>query len=132
MFSITWECTCFECGCPLNVMCTVKNENYRLFIRDFTTWVYLQPFKLTFNNFFYRSRHRVCISCFYFPMRIDPFKREIGTRQKLPRKLSKTFEEVYEYFKRFEEFRKRKDLEICIVEPEKRRCLSGLELIFDI
>ena len=56
-------------------------------------------------------------------------KREIGLKNiQKPIYLSKTFEDIYDYFQRFQEFRKRRDLESFIVEEEKRILVPGLGL----
>ena len=132
MFNINWCHTCYECGCPLDLFCTIKDDDIDLFFRDFTTWVYLKPFTLVYNKWYYKCYgmkiHRVCISCYFFPKRVDLFKREIGEKCKQYIQLSKTFEEVYQYFESFQEFRQRKDIEICIVETEKRKILRGLQV----
>jgi hypothetical protein len=132
MFNINWDCTCYECECPLYVFCTIKEDDFRRFYRDYTTWAYLNPFTLVYNRGYYKFYghviHRVCISCYYFPKRINLQKREIGQKSAKHIQLSKTFQEVYDYFERFQKFRERKDLEICIVEKEKRRVIYGIEL----
>jgi len=68
------------------------------------------------------------MSCYYYPQRVDTRKREVGQKQKRFKKFSKSTDEIKEYFQRFQEFRTRRDLEDCIVEPSKRRNVSGLYL----
>jgi len=133
MFNINWKHTCYECGCPLYLTCTIKEDNLDLFFRDFTSWAYLKPFTLLFNRMYYKFYgyvvHKVCVSCYYFPRRVDLRKREIGQKNtQKPIYLSKTFEDIYDYFQRFQEFRKRRDLESFIVEEEKRQLVPGLDL----
>ena len=132
MFNIHWHGICYECGCPLCIVCHVYEEDILKFIRDFTTWVYMNPFQIGFNCMYYKfygtTVHRICASCYFFPVRVNLQQREIG--KKLPtqhKRFSKTMFEIYWYFFRFQEFRQSKDLENCIVEVEKRRYLTGLE-----
>jgi hypothetical protein len=82
-----------------------------------------------YYKFYGHIVHKVCVSCYYFPRRVDLFKREIGQKNiQKPIYLSKTFEDIYDYFQRFQEFRKRRDLESFIVEEEKRQLVPGLDL----
>lgn len=131
-FSIYWDYTCYECQCPLDIWCFIRVPEVTKFVRDLTTWGYLNPFSVEMNNWVYKAAsqkvRRVCLSCYYYPQRVDIRKREIGQKQKRFKTLSKTFDEVKEYFTRFQEFRERKDLEICIVDWHKRRNIKGLLL----
>ena len=135
MFNITWKHTCFECCCPLIVKMTItvnKEDKFCLFCRDFTSWCYLKPFCLLRNNYYYKFYglvvKRVCISCYHYPMRrISLLNREIGKKVTMNKIIkSKTSQEIYNYFNSFVEFRKRSDLEICIVEEPKRKFINGL------
>ena len=137
MFNIKWGHTCHECRCPLEVDLIIKDPNLTLFYRDFTTWAYLKPFNLYQNLVMYKFYglvvRRVCVSCYYHPIRIHLLNREVnikkvGTSKKIKR--SKTQQEIYDYFYYFTEFRKRKDLEMCIVEEEKRTIVLGLEIFW--
>ena len=137
MCSVSWAFTCHECECPIDVSCVIKDRNYNLFIRDFTTWCYLKPFSIACNTYIYKfygmSLKRVCMSCYYCPKRINLCSREIIGRsvkfKKCPYQ-SKSKQELYDYFESFFEFRKRKDLEICIVEEKKRKYLLGLMMYY--
>jgi hypothetical protein len=131
MFNITWKHTCFECRCPLNVKLTFLKTDVDLFIRDVTSWAYLRPFCLFRNNFRYKFYglvvRRVCISCYFYPKRINLLNREIGKKVTMNKIIkSKTSQEIYDYFNSFVEFRKRKDLEMCIVEEYKRKFIHSL------
>ena len=134
MFNIKWKHTCFECSCPLAVKMTItvdESKKFELFCRDFRTWCYLKPFCLIRNTFFYKfyglGVRRVCASCYYHPMRrISLLNMELNTKQCAIVKRSKTSKEIYNYFNSFVEFRKRSDLEICIVEEYKRKFTGGL------
>ena len=139
MFNINWGHTCHECRCPLEVDLTVKEKDLKIFFRDFTTWAYLRPFSLYQNLVMYKFYglvvRRVCVSCYYHPIRINLLNREVGvkkvgTSKKIKR--SKTCQEIYDYFFYFTEFRLRKDLVTsCIVEEEKRTMVLGLEVFWE-
>ena len=135
MFNINWEYTCYECKCPMHVKLTVRNEDYTLFIRDFTTWAYLRPFCLHRNIAYYKfyglRLRRVCIVCYFCPERVLLKNRETNVRTVIPRCVkSKQVQEILDYFTDFVEFRKRKDLEICIVEPHKRKFIPRLRILW--
>ena len=136
MFNIKWGHTCHECRCPLEVDLILKEKELKIFFRDFTTWAYLIPFSLYQNlvmsKFYGLVVRRVCVSCYYHPIRINLKNREVGVKKVNKRiKRSKTQKEIYDYFLRFIEFRQRKDLEICIVEEEKRTIVLGLEVYWE-
>ena len=137
MFNVKWKHVCHECRCPLEVDLTIKENDLKLFYRDFTTWAYLKPFNLYQNLVMYKFYglvvRRVCVSCYYHPIRIHLLNREVnikkvGTSKKIKR--SKTQQEIFDYFFYFTEFIKRKDLEMCIVEEEKRTIVLGLEIFW--
>jgi hypothetical protein len=118
-------------------MMLLKKENIDTFFRDFGTWAYLRPLDLYMNMSMYRfyssKLRRVCLSCYFIPKRVNLVNRESGiktlTRQELK---SKTHDEIREYFKDFAQFRKRKDLELCIVDEYKRREIICLDICLHI
>ena len=136
MFNINWAYTCYECQCPLSIKLSIYDKNIKLFMRDFTTWCYLNPFCLVRNMPYYKSfgglkMRRVCLTCYYCPKRPQIYKREVGTRHIInPCKVSTTKQKLLDYFTSFVEFRKRKDLEICIVEEYKRTTILGLNTVW--
>jgi hypothetical protein len=112
----------------------IKEPTLNLFLRDYGTWCYLRPFALCRNTWHYKvyglKVRRVCISCFRKPVRVSLVVRETGIKKvRCREERSKTLEEVYEYFSDFIEFRKRKDLDMCIVDEHKRDSVCCLELI---
>ena len=134
---VKWKHTCYECQCPLDIRLVIVEPDLELFFRDYGTWCYLRPFSLCRNVSYYKfyglNVKRVCVSCFKSPKRVSLVKRESGLREKRRREhKSKTHEELYEYFSDFVAFRKRKDLDICIVEKYKRDSVCCLELFWRI
>ena len=133
MFNINWRHTCHECQNPLDVYMSVYDKKISKFFRDFETWCYLKPFSLIPNTWMYkfygRVVKRVCLSCYHHPKRFDTVRRECGLKRVLPVIVkSKTSEEIYEYFNDFLNFRKREDLELCIVDEDKRSMILDLEI----
>jgi len=138
MFNVKWGYTCYECQCPLEVDLIIKDPNLELFFRDFSTWGYLRPFSLYQNLVMYKFYDlvvkRVCLSCYYHPNRVNLINREVGFKKVSNKNQiikSKSCKEIYDYFNNFIEFRQRKDLEICIVEEEKRTNILGLKILWD-
>jgi hypothetical protein len=130
---IRWKHVCYECNCPIDLTLIIRDPKLNLFLRDYGTWCYLRPFNLCQNVSYYKfydlDVRRVCSSCFRRPKRVSLIDRETGTvKHKSFTKRSKTHKEVYEYFNDFVNFRKRKDLDICIVENFKRSSVCCLEL----
>ena len=136
MFTVNWEYTCYECACPLNVQIAVKEKNLKIFLRDYGSWSYLRRFCLCLNTVMYKFYglrvRRVCFSCYCNPKRPSVVNRECGI--KMVRSSCdvecKTYKEIYEYFEDFVAYRKRKDLEECIIDRKKRTSVCGLELIW--
>jgi hypothetical protein len=129
---IKWEHVCYECQCPLDIRLVIVEPTLNLFLRDYGSWCYLRPFSLCKNTVYYKfyglQVKRVCLSC---PKRISLVRRESGLSEKKNREeKSKTHDEIYEYFSDFAAFRKRKDLDICIVEKYKRKTICCLELFW--
>ena len=129
-----WDYVCYECQCPMDLTLIVR-EPLRQFMRDYGTWCYLRPFSLCLNTSYYKFYglrvRRVCVTCFNKPVRVSLIDRECGIKKFQRRdRRSKTHQEVYEYFSNFIEFRKRKDLEICIVDEYKRNSVCCLELFW--
>ena len=60
---------------------------------------------------------RVCFACYFSPKNHLNFlrKREIGKDSKQDRLRSKTREELYEWFEDFDMYRKRKDIDECLM-----------------
>lgn len=132
---VNWDHLCYECQCPMDLTLVIKEPTINLFFRDYGTWCYLRPFSLCYNTSHYKfyglKVKRVCISCFINPRRVSLVDRESGinrVRHRVNR--SRTCEEVYEYFSDFIEFRKRKDLDMCIVDEYKRDSVDCLELFW--
>ena len=137
MFNINWEHTCYECKCPLDIVCTLQEDSIKIFFRDFTTWGYLNPFSVADNNSIYKFYgnilHRICLSCYHNPIRINIHKREIGQSCKIKTvKYSKTCSEIYNYFERFQRFRQRKDLLDITeeIDEDRRKYVDGLQLLW--
>ena len=139
-FSINWQYTCYQCNCPLNVSVDLKysEENRQIseFFKHISTWAYYKPtFHLVNNVSIYKIYgsvvQRVCYECYDTPCKIDLRKRETGQMYHRPKKniYSKTKDEIYEWFSRFDEFRKRGDLESFIVKPSKYRDIRGLKYL---
>jgi len=132
---VRWDYLCYECRCPVDLTLVIKETTLNMFFRDYGTWCYLRPFTLCRNTWHYKvyglKVRRVCTSCFRKPVRVSLVDRESGIKKvRCREERSKTLEEVYEYFSDFVEFRKRKDLDMCIVEEYKRDSVCCLELIW--
>ncbi len=132
-----WLYECFECQCPMDIGLRVSDTDYSKFIRDYGSWCYLRPFVLCHNSSFYKfyglRLKRVCRSCFVEPKRVNLVHRETGTPRQVvtKRDRSKSTDEIREYFKNFVAFRRRKDLDCCIVPTYKRSHVCCLDLFFD-
>jgi len=131
---VKWEYVCYECRCPMDLTLVI-HEPLGQFMRDYGTWCYLRPFTLCLNTSHYKfyglKVRRVCASCFSKPKRVSIVDRESGIKKIRRREeVSRTREEVHEYFSDFVEFRKRKDLEMCIVDKRKRDFVCCLELFY--
>jgi hypothetical protein len=134
---VKWDYTCYECECPMNVTLVVNEPSLNLFFRDYGSWCYLRPFRLCHNESMYKfyglQVKRVCLSCFYSPKRVSLADRERGiktVKRREPR--SKTHQEIYDYFSEFVEFRKRKDLDLCIVPKTKRKTVCCLQIFWSL
>lgn len=132
---VRWNYVCYECQCPVDITLEIREPTLNLFFRDYGTWCYLRPFTLCLNTLYYKfyglNVRRVCVSCFRKPVRVSLVDRECGIKKvQCYRERSKTHREVYEYFRDFVEFRKRKDIDMCIVEEHKRESTCCLELFW--
>jgi len=60
---------------------------------------------------------RVCLACYFSPKNHFSFlkQREIGKVCKQVRLRSKTSQELYEWFEDFDRYRKRKDIDDCLM-----------------
>ena len=134
MFEIHWEHNCYRCDAPMNLSMVIREPDFEKFFRDYGSWVYMKPFDLYLNTHYYKffggpKVRRVCVSCFFNPGGVCIRDRETGTMKiKTREERSKTFEEVIDYFQRFSDFRKRKDIDDCIVNEKSRRSNIGLQL----
>ena len=132
MFTVTWDHMCFECCAPLKVKLVCKGENFDEFFRVFGSWSYLRPFHLYYNvgmyKFYGLKLKRVCITCYFTPERVCLRDRECGIKRVVSQEVrSKSCEEIKEYFEDYTQFRKRQDLEMCIVDEWKRDYPGGLD-----
>lgn len=136
MFTVNWEYTCHECACPLNVKVEIQEQNIKLFSRDYGSWSYLRRFCLCSNSVIYKFYgvhvRRVCVTCYYSPKRPSLINREHGIKKvgSIRNGRSMSCDEIREYFEDFAAYRKRKDLEECIIHRKKRTSVCGLELIW--
>ena len=134
MFEIHWEHNCYRCDAPMNLSLFFREDDFDDFFRDYGSWAYMKPFNLELNTYYYKffggtKVRRVCVSCFFSPKGVCIRDRECGIKRvKTLEETSKTFEEVIDYFKRFSEFRRRKDIEDCVVPFHQRRSNLGLQL----
>lgn len=135
MFSVTWDHVCFECRCPMGVNLFVQGEPMSTFFRDFGTWAYLRMyFSLVYNSSMYKfyglKVKRVCLTCYFEPKRVNLRDRETGIKRvvRADYERSKSCDEIKEFFEEFVRFRKRKDLEECIVDEWKQMDVTGIEV----
>ena len=140
MFNITWSHVCYECGCPMCVRLIITDDDLGLFLKRFGSWCYLKPFNLEYNTYYFKhyggpTVKKVCVSCYFIPKRINLLARETGTKQFITdhkQERSKTHEEIFDYFTRFMEFLKRRDLELCLVSRYKQTSPIGLRMFLDM
>ena len=134
MFDVQWAHTCYRCAAPMNVSLIIRDPDIDTFFRDYGSWAAMRPFTLDLNTHYYKffggpRVRRVCITCFFNPETINLIDRECGvTRTKIRCERSKTVEEIIEYFQKFSDFRKRKDIELYIVDEHKRISNLGIQL----
>ena len=139
-FDVTWQYKCYECQCPLNISIQLKyvDENSKIgdFFKHISTWAYYKPlFHLMYNISMYKVYgsvvRRVCPECYETPCKINLCRRETGQKYQKPKrnKLSKTSQEIYDWFSRFDEFRKKGDLDSYLVKPDKYRDVLGLKYL---
>ena len=119
MLRVKWDKKCYECGNPIDVK--LKIENFRSFflLRNFATH---KPFCMLGNcpmiKYYGNMKlRRVCFACYFSPKNHFSFlkQREIGKVRKQDRLRSKTSQELYEWFEDFDRYRKRKDIDDCLM-----------------
>jgi hypothetical protein len=119
----------------MGVKLCVRGESLSTFFRDFETWAYLRMyFTLVYNTHMYKfyglKVRRVCLTCYFEPKRVNLCDRETGIKRVVrgDYERSKSCDEIKEFFEDFVQFRKRKDLEDCIVDEWKRLEVPGLDV----
>lgn len=121
MLRVRWDKHCHECGNPIGV--TLNIESFRSFflLRNFATH---KPFCIVGNypmiKYYGNMKlRRVCFACYFSPRNHLNFlkQREIGRVRKQDRLRSKTAEEIHEWFEDFDRYRKRNDIDDCLM-PE--------------
>lgn len=121
MLRVRWDNVCHECGNPVGV--SLKIENFKTFflLRNFATH---KPFCMLGNHPMIRyygdmRLKRVCFACYFSPRDHLNFlrRREIGNIRKQHRLQSRTFRDIYEWFQDFNRYRKRADIDECLM-PE--------------
>lgn len=130
MLRVNWTKKCYECGNPIDVK--VEIENFRTFFlfRNFATH---KPFCMIGNcdmiKYYGTMKfRRVCLACYFSPKNHLNFitQREIGKVHKQARLGSKTSQEIYEWFEDFDRYRKRKDVDDCLMP--KLGVVHGLKI----
>ena len=119
MLPVRWDKKCYECGNPINVSLNIENFRTFFLLRNFATH---KPFCMLGNcpmiKYYGNMKlRRVCFACYFSPKNHLNFlkKREIGKVRKQERLHSKTREELYEWFEDFDRYRKRKDIDDCLM-----------------
>lgn len=119
MFRVNWEKKCHECGNPINVKTILQNFKTFFYLRNFATH---KPFCMMGNlpmiKYYGNMKcRRVCLACYFSPRNhLDHLRqREIGKVIKIDRLKSKTRDEIYDWFEDFDGYRKRKDIDDCLM-----------------
>ena len=119
MLRVEWSKKCYECENPICVRLKLENFNSFFLLRNFATH---KPFCMLGNVPMIRyygnmKLRRVCLACYFSPRNHMNFikQREIGRVRRQDRLRSKTCEEIYEWFKDFDAYRKRKDIDDCLM-----------------
>lgn len=119
MFRVDWAHRCHECYNPIDVKLKVADENVFFLFRNFATH---KPFCMIGNHPMIKyygdvKCRRVCFSCYFSPRNHFDYlrHRETGRMNKPVRLVSKTSEQIYEWFSDFDDYRKRKDVEDCLM-----------------
>jgi len=104
-------------------------------VEHFGSWAYLKShFSLVYNSSMYKfyglKLKRVCLTCYFEPRRVNIRDRENGIKRVVSRdyERSKSCKEIKEFFEDFVQFRKRKDLDVCLVSEWKQQDVLGLEV----
>ncbi len=120
MFRVEWKKVCWECKNPIQVKLEVEDFRTFFYLRNFATHL---PFCMLGNvpmiKYYGNMKcRRVCFGCYISPRKHFDYlrQREIGKVRKLPDRIySKTREQIYEWFKDFDAYRKRKDINDCLM-----------------
>jgi hypothetical protein len=119
----------------MGIQVVVRDESLDKFLRDFGTWAYIKRhFILMYNSSIYKfyglKVRRVCLTCYFDPKRVNLRDRETGIKRVVrgEEERSKSCDDIKEYFEDFVQFRKRKDLEDCIVDEWKQMDVYGLDV----
>ena len=119
MFRVGWTKKCYECENPINVKAELQNFQTFFYLRNFATH---RPFCMIGNlpmiKYYGNMKcKRVCFACYFSPRNhLDHLRqREIGKVRKVDRLYSKTRDEMYEWFNDFDRYRKRADIEDCLM-----------------
>ncbi len=119
MLRVSWPRNCYECKNPITVKATLETFQTFFYLRNFATH---KPFCMLGNHqmikYYGNMKCRyVCLACYFSPRNhLDYLKnREIGKVRKPDRLVSKTSQEIYEWFEDFDRYRKRKDIKDCLM-----------------
>ena len=119
MLRVNWAKKCYECENPLNVKLKIENFKSFFLLRNFATH---KQFCMLGNcemiKYYGNMKlRRVCFACYFSPRNHLNFlkQREIGKTRKPDRLRSKSSEEIYEWFEDFDKYRKRKDINDCLM-----------------
>lgn len=119
MLRVRWDKKCYECGNPVDPILKIENFRTYFLLRNFATH---KPFCFVGNRSMIKyygnmKLRRVCFACYFSPRNHLSFlkNREIGKVHKEDRLRSKTKEELYEWFEDFDRYRKRKDIDDCLM-----------------
>lgn len=128
---VGWQYTCHMCSCPMNIYVIFDNiTNYR-YLKSFAG--HNRQFTLENNmvlyKFFGLKVRRVCFGC-YTTRKPNLFKREIGTRTPFVN-ISRTREEIYNWFSDFNEFLNKNDIELCLLPKVHQRYVDGLSILLN-
>jgi hypothetical protein len=139
-FKVGWNCTCYECACPLEIYIVVNCISYDMVDEFFTqlfSWSYMKPLELFSNSRMFKYYgcipvRKVCANCYHYPHRPDIRMREIGSRQNAKRNSSCSASMLYTWFKEFDEFRRRPDLDQYLIEESKLGYIPGIQFYLKI
>lgn len=124
---IRWHNKCYMCSAPLDFSANIPGE----YLRAFYTYSKFKPINFVTNMSYVKiiglNQRRLCLKCFSYkkckqlPGPKKLFMRETGQIKDLMThgRSPLTTQDVYEWFKDFDEFAKRKDLEQYLVKDAK-------------